>query len=289
MPDSPPRYRSPIDLHCHSLESDGELSPTEVVERAKANGVEILSLTDHDTISGWSEAHEAAQRERISLISGIEFSCEWQGRTIHILGLNFDPTSSVIKDAQNQQLDARVRRAEVIAEKLQKKGLPDVLGDAIKLSKNGVPGRPHFAEALVSLGLVSDQAEAFKKYLGSGKAGDVKSMWPSLEAVLDWIHEAQGNSVIAHPRKYTMSLTKLRELIVDFKHANGQGLEVVVSGQKQGEVGLLSDLCQRFELQGSVGSDFHSPRFPWADLGKIPGLPQSVTPIWSDWSNISFG
>ena len=274
---------SKIDLHCHSYESDGELSPADVVQRASSNGVQILALTDHDTVSGLAEANLKANELGLRLINGIELSCIWRKFTIHILGLNFSMGNGVIAMAQKRQLEARLSRAELIAEKLVKKGLPNVLERACALSRNGVPGRPHFAQALIEQEVVKDFAEAFKKYLGAGKVGDVKDVWPELSQVLNWIKDAQGSAVIAHPRKYNMSLTKLREMIVDFKASGGAGIEVITSGQKQGEIGLLSDLCQRFELLGSVGSDFHTSKYPWAELGRIPALPDSVKPVWDSW------
>ena len=275
--------RSNIDLHCHSLASDGALSPSDVVSRAVENGVTLLSLTDHDTVEGQAEAMKQAQALNIQMVSGIELSCVWGSALVHILGLNFSLNDGVMQDVQEKQSNARLKRAEIIAEKLMKKGMPDLLELAKGLTLSGIPGRPHFSEAMISQGLVSGHKEAFKKYLGAGKAGDVKSSWPSLSEVLNWIQAAKGDAVIAHPRKYKMSQTKLRELIADFKDEGGIGIEVVVSGQKQGEIGLMSDLCNRFELKGSVGSDFHTPDYPWANLGYIPSLPDSVEPIWRAW------
>jgi len=274
---------SSIDLHCHSLESDGALSPSDVVTRAVDNGVTLLALTDHDTIEGQAEAMKQAQALNIDMVSGIELSCVWGNAAIHILGLNFSLNDGVMQAAQEKQLAARLLRAQMIAERLMKKGLPDLFESAKQLTQSGVPGRPHFSEAMIAQGLVASHGEAFKKYLGAGKAGDVKSAWPLLSEVLEWIHAAQGDAVIAHPRKYKMSQTKLRELIADFKEEGGVGIEVVVSGQKQGEIGMMSDLCQRFDLKASVGSDFHTPSFPWANLGRIPPLPKTLKPIWQDW------
>lgn len=275
---------SKIDLHCHSLESDGALAPAAVVDRAFANGVSLLALTDHDTIAGQPAAMARAREVGLNIVSGIELSCQWRGHGIHVLGLNFSLSDGVMQDKQLRQTVIRQARAELIAAVLIKKGLPDFLAAAQALAKSGVPGRPHFAEAMVNCGAVKDHSEAFKKYLGSGKSGDIKTGWPELAEVVGWINAAQGHAVLAHPRKYVMSLTKLRELIAEFKHFGGEGLEVVVSGQKQGEVGLITDLCRRFQLKGSVGSDFHTPAYPWAELGRIPVLPQSVTPIWAGWN-----
>ncbi len=274
---------STYDLHCHSTASDGELAPADLVARAAANGVEVLALTDHDTVAGLAEAQSAAASHGIRLVNGVELSCLWGNYTVHILGLNFDVDEVAILEAERSQLAVRVERAEEIAARLVKKGFPCLLADAKSLTQSGIPGRPHFAEAMLRQGLVASQSEAFKKFLGAGKVGDVKSGWPDLEQVVNWIRDSGGDAVIAHPRKYDMSLTRLRELIGEFKDCGGAGIEVVVSGQKQGEIGMLADLCQRMDVKASVGSDFHTPRFAWAELGRVPVLPDSVVPIWSEW------
>ncbi len=274
---------STTDLHCHSLASDGSLSPAELVERASLNGVRCLALTDHDTIAGQAEAHRVAKKFGVEMISGIELSCTWRSFNIHILGYHFDLESDVIKDAERSQAKSRLDRAEAIAERLAKKGFADLLEPAQTLALNGIAGRPHFAQAMVEKEYVSSISEAFKKYLGAGKVGDVKSFWPELSCVVDWIVRSGGTAVIAHPRKYNMTLSKLRELIADFKAAGGAGIELITSGQKQGETGMLADLCQRLDLCASLGSDFHSPEYRWAELGRIPPLPDSVTPVWECW------
>lgn len=274
---------SNFDLHCHSFISDGSLSPRDVVLRAAEKGVECLSLTDHDTVAGLPEAKATAEEAGIRLVSGIEISCQWSKYGVHILGYNFPFDSAIMRSVQSSQTIVRHERAQEIERRLIKKGLPETLERATALSESGIPGRPHFAQALIDLKVVDSMGDAFKKYLGSGKVGDVKSGWPDLATTLEWIVNSGGSAVIAHPRKYDFSLTKLRELIQDFKDCGGVGMEVVVSGQKPGEVGMLADLCRRYELLGSVGSDFHSPKYAWAELGRVQALPDSVTPIWKDW------
>jgi 3',5'-nucleoside bisphosphate phosphatase len=274
---------STIDLHCHSLASDGSLSPAEVVERAAEQGVKVLALTDHDTVAGQEEAMTRAAELGVTMISGIELSCVWGNFTIHVLAYNFDLKNGRMQEVETKQLQSRVQRAELIAEKLAKKGFSDLLPAAKALSQSGIPGRPHFAQAMIDKGMVADHAEAFKKYLGAGKVGDVRSLWPSMPEIVREIIAAGGTAVVAHPRKYNMTLTKLRALLTDFKLHGGEGIEVITSGQKQGEVGMLSDLCQRMGLKGSQGSDFHTPKYPWAELGRIPSLPANVDPVWQAW------
>ncbi len=274
---------SKIDLHCHSSCSDGSLSPEDLLARASEKGVRCLALTDHDTIAGQQSAIDAAMQYNINMVTGIELSCVWSNYTIHVLGLNFSLENGVMADVEKRQTSARMERAQIIADKLHKKGLPNIYDEACLKSKTGIPGRPHFAEVLLEKELVSSMGEAFKKYLGAGKPGDMKGLWPDLETVTEWIHSAKGTAVIAHPRKYDMTLTKLRNMLGLFQECGGEAIEVVTSGQKQGEIGMLSDVCQRMNLKGSVGSDFHSPSYAWAELGRVPRLPVSVEPVWSEW------
>lgn len=275
---------SMIDLHCHSTASDGTLTPSELVALAHKRGVKHLALTDHDTVAGIPGAIECGLELGVNIIPGVEFSALWNGLNIHILGLNFDSRSDVIKAATARQEESRFSRAMTIADRLNKKGFDGLYDAAIEKSQGHAPGRPHIALAMVDKGYAGSVSEAFKKYLGSGKVGDVKSMWPSVAEVVSWITDAGGSAVIAHPRKYNMTVTKLRRLIEDFVDAGGEGLEVITSGQKQGEIGLLADLCLRHGLKGSLGSDFHSPAQTWVNLGSIPKLPNSVVPIWDNWS-----
>lgn len=274
---------SPIDLHCHSTASDGTLPPSELVTLAHERGVNHLALTDHDTVNGLDEAFLCGETLGVNIIPGIEFSAQWKNQGVHILGLNFNRHSNVIKAATERQELSRFTRAKTISERLAKKGFEGLYESALKFSSGQAPGRPHIASAMVEHNYVANVSGAFKKYLGAGKVGDVRSVWPELEEVVQWIVEAGGVAVIAHPRKYNMTVTKLRSLIEDFKAHGGEGIEVITSGQKQGEIGLLADLCTKYQLKGSLGSDFHSPAQPWVRLGAIPSLPKSVLPVWAEW------
>lgn len=269
-----------IDLHCHSTASDGALSPEELVRRAREKGVTHLALTDHDTISGLGNANKVARSVGVSLIAGTELSCLWRSHTIHIVGLDFDTADTHLNAALERQNDNRWRRARTIAEKLGKLNIEDMLGKATFQAGGDVPGRPHFARVLVDEGAVKDSAQAFKRYLGAGKAGDVKGFWPSLEEVVCWITSAGGIAVLAHPRKYKLTATKLRALTSDFRNAGGKALEVSTSGQSSGDLGFLAELCRREDLLASQGSDFHFPGAPWCELGAIMKMPDGLEPVW---------
>lgn len=269
-----------IDLHCHSRASDGALTPTELLARASDRGVTHLALTDHDTLDGQAEARTAAAASGVELISGIELSCLWKSQTIHVVGLDFDGESPEFLAAVAEQTDNRWRRAAMIADRLERLKVPDLLDRARDHADGDVPGRPHFAKALIEAGVVKDMNQAFKRYLGAGKPGDVKAYWPALETVVKWILDAGGVAVLAHPRKYKLTATKLRALVADFQRAGGQSLEVITSGQSSGDLGFLAELCRREGLWASQGSDFHFPGAPWCELGKIPALPEGLIPVW---------
>lgn len=269
-----------IDLHCHSTASDGALAPAELVARAAGKGVTHLALTDHDTLNGLPEAGKAARDAGIKLVAGIELSCLWKGRTIHVVGLDFDREDPVFIERVERQTDNRRARAAMIAERLHRLGVPDLLERATEKAGGDVPGRPHFAEVLVEAGVVRNAAQAFKRHLGAGKAGDVRAYWPELPEVVRWITEAGGIAVLAHPRKYRLTATKLRELTTEFRKAGGQGIEVSTSGQSSGDLGFLAELCRRNGMWASQGSDFHFPGAAWCELGHIMKMPDGLEPVW---------
>lgn len=248
--------------------------------RASAQGVTHLALTDHDTIAGLSAAKLAASDEGMELINGIELSCVWRSHTIHVVGLDFDERQEAFRAALARQNDNRWQRARLIADKLAKLNVPDLLDRATAFAGGDVPGRPHFASVLVEAEVVPRPAHAFKRYLGTGKPGDVKACWPELAEVVEWIVQAGGIAVLAHPRKYRLTATKLRELVKDFQAVGGQGIEVSVSGQSSGDLGFVAELARRQGLWASQGSDFHFPGAPWCELGRIMKMPDGLEPVW---------
>jgi predicted metal-dependent phosphoesterase TrpH len=182
------------------------------------------------------------------------------------------------------QAQAREDRAEKITEVLQRLGFDVALPQVQALAGLGVVGRPHFAQHLVATGQIPSMTMAFKRVLGSGKPGDIKANWPTLETAVGWITDAGGIAVVAHPMKYNMTLTKLRALLSDFVAAGGQGLEVLTGYQDAQRINALADLAHRFDLYASAGSDFHQPGQPWAELGRVAALPDRCVPVWTLWS-----
>ncbi len=277
------------DLHCHSTASDGILSPAELVSRAKSQGVTLLALTDHDTLDGLAEAQEIGDQLGVTVLPGIEFSCRWGKRQIHIVGLNLDPASTELRRAIVLRERLRRERAERIAERLENRGLKGALAGARALAGDGVIGRPHFARWMVQQGHVEDSARAFKRYLGAGKAGDVTVDWPQLDETVACIRTAGGIPVLAHPLKYGLTRTLLRRLLCDFVQVGGGAVELLCGRQNPVQTRELRQLMdsvaadlQRPTLHCSVGSDFHQPNQPWCELGCVR-LPEDVEPVWNLW------
>jgi hypothetical protein len=271
------------DLHSHSTASDGSLSPSELVERAISQGVDVLALTDHDGTEGVTEAKLAAENTALTLIPGVEISVTWGGSTYHIVGLNIDEHDQGLQQGLNAMRAFRVERAELIAHRLEKAGIVGALEGAQSFASDVLIGRVHFAQFLVEQGYASDINEVFKKFLVRNKPGYVPGEWAKLEDAVSWIVNAGGQAVIAHPARYKVTATKFRRFIDEFKAAGGVGIEVVSGRQHPEEVKHLAQLAEKHELFASCGSDFHSPDNTWVELGRLAMMPQKCQPIWTAW------
>lgn len=271
-----------IDLHCHSNVSDGRFSPAEVVRLAHSNGATVLALTDHDQIDGLAEAHTAAQQLGMRLINGVEISVTWRSRTIHIVGLNFTYPNPALSDKLAEIRSGRLQRLQKIAERLAKKAkIEGVYEGALALAIHpDSVSRTHIARFLHENGFVASKDEAFKKWLGDGKPACVKHEWASLHDAVAMIRAAGGIAVIAHPARYKLSATALRNLIEEFIDAGGQAIEVSSATQSLNERLNLALLAGRYDLYASVGSDFHGQGEFNCIIGKPPELPPLCKPVW---------
>jgi predicted metal-dependent phosphoesterase TrpH len=267
-----------FDLHSHTTLSDGVLKPHELISRAVEKGVDVLAITDHDTIDAYREI--PLIHDRLKLVPGIELSTQWESSGIHVLGLNIDLQSDAIITAASMQSDARLQRARRIDERLEKKGIKGTFEGASKLSAGSYIGRPHFAQHLINIGKSDSMSAAFKKYMGDGKAGDVKQHWAELPQIIQWVRDANGIAVLAHPLKYKLTRTRLKRLLDSFIEAGGQGMEVVSGKQLPNQTKDMAELCEQKNLLASSGSDFHMPGIYWAELGAISPLPWNVIPVW---------
>jgi predicted metal-dependent phosphoesterase TrpH len=252
-------------------------------QRAADAGVKYLSITDHDTCAGYQELPSRANWP-VVVIPGVEFSSYWQDTGIHILGLNLNLQSTALQNAVALQQEARRLRAHEIAARLAKHGIENSLPDVERIAGNNYIGRPHFAQYLIDTGRVRNSNEAFRKYLGTGKPGDVKTTWAPMPQIIDWIRAAGGTAVLAHPAKYGLTWVKLSALLDAFLAAGGHGIEVISGAQQSGLTRRLARLSAEKDMLASCGSDFHAPDCKWNEIGRIPDFPPECTPVWDAWN-----
>lgn len=262
------------ELHCHSQASDGTLSPQALYDRAREAGLEHLVLTDHDTAVGYRALRDAGNlAEDLRLWPGAELSSVWLKRSIHVVGIGMDVDGSHWRSVEARYVHIREARFERLLFVLRRAGL--TLDEAAIRAEAGdaLPGRPHIARYLVASGQVKDSAQAFKRWLGSGKIGDVKQGWPPLEQAVADIAAAGGKAVLAHPHRYKLTWRKLDQLLDDFQDAGGAAVEVCCPAMPPQLRTRLVDACGERGLLIGGGSDFHQPDTPWARLGRFPQWP----------------
>ncbi|MCG8379753.1 MAG: PHP domain-containing protein [Proteobacteria bacterium] len=274
---------SSFDLHTHSNASDGYFSAAELVKKAKEAGIKTLALTDHDTVAGLKQAKQSADKFGVNFINGIELSCQWNNKPIHIVGLNINPTSRIILDSIKLLEEIREERAIRIGEKLAKAGIVDAYKNAKRFAGNGTVTRSHFAQYIIESGHAKDQTDVFKRFLVRNKPGYAKVDWPSLEETINTINGAGGVAIIAHPMRYKVTATKLRKMIADFKLMGGKAIEVVTGNNNPEEIRTTASYAKKYDIAASVGSDFHNEQTPWNQLGKLKPLPKDLRPVWELW------
>lgn len=276
-----------IDLHCHSSASDGLLSPRDLVFRARANGVEVLALTDHDEIAALAEARLVAKAYGIILVNGVEVSVTWGGATVHVVGLGIEPTDPKLHAGLATVRSNRVARARRMAESLDAAGIGGSLDGALAYVANpDIISRTHFARFLVEKGYAPDVHSVFKRYLVSGRPGYVPHQWASLADAVAWIRASGGVAVVAHPGRYKLSGAEMRTLLAEFKALGGVGIEVLTGNHSPQQASEFARLALEFDLLASRGSDFHGPGESRVDLGAMPRLGANLKPIWHDWPDL---
>ena len=269
------------DLHCHSVISDGTLTPEELAQRARAQGVELWALTDHDEIGGQQRASAAAKAHGMMYVSGTEISVTFLGQTVHIVGLGFDVNNTQLIQGLSQTRSGRRERALEMSQSLAHVGIPDAYTGALQFVSNpDLISRTHFARFLVESGMCKDTNEVFRKYLTEGKPGFIAHRWATLKDAVTWIVDAGGVAVIAHPARYRFTPNEEFALFTEFKGHGGQGVEVLTSSHSAQECLVYADRAQEFGLAASRGSDFHSPTESRTELGALPYLSDKLTPVW---------
>ncbi|MBF7073129.1 PHP domain-containing protein [Glaciecola sp. MH2013] len=274
-----------IDLHSHTTSSDGALTPIELVQRAQQMQVDVLAITDHDTVAGIQVARDYAQSENIAIhiVAGVELSTSWHGFDIHIVGLGLDIQDTEFQQRLTQQLQERDSRAKRICEKLTKCGYPGIYDLALSYADGAQISRNHIAKALVERGAVDKAQQAFSKFLGKNKKAHAAPRWISIEEAIKWIHDAGGRAVLAHPSHYDMTTKWLRRLVAEFSNLGGDAMEITHPNMAADTKRLLQEMMTDNKLMASAGSDFHFPsRF--TELGRRLELPETVVPVYHDWT-----
>ena len=272
------------DLHCHSTVSDGQLAPAAVAQLAKAGGVNVWALTDHDVLGGQREAREVAEALGMRYLSGVEISVTWASRTVHIVGLHVDTECTALVEGLARTRDGRAARAEAIGERLGELGIPDAYEGALQFVSNpDLISRTHFARFLVESGRAQNTQDAFSRWLGDGKPGYIAHRWAKLADAVSWIKAAGGEAIIAHPGRYAYTQLEFDTLFGEFIDLGGKAIEVVTGSHTPDQYGEYAAVARRFGFEASRGSDFHAPGPDAIEPGTLPPLPSDLKPVWERW------
>lgn len=260
-----------IDLHVHSTASDGTLTPTELVAAVKEAGLCAFALTDHDTVDGIAEARAAAKAASIELIPGVELSCDYKGKEVHMVGLYLDETNARLCEHLARFRDNRDNRNQKMYQKLNEEGFAISETALREMFPDAVLTRAHVARFLLEHGYIKSIAEAFEKYIGDGCRCHVPREKITPQEGIKLIHHANGKAVLAHPVLYHMSDERLRELISDCVSCGLDGIEALYSTYQPGDEQYIKRLAKEYGLAISGGSDFHGSNKPHIHLGTGTG------------------
>ena len=273
------------DLHSHSRFSDGTLAVPDLVALAHARGVNLLALTDHDELSGLTDAKRCAREHGMQWVSGVEISTESRGTAIHILGLRIDDANPALQAALAVTREQRKTRAQRMSDSLAAVGIPDAMAGALAYAPNReLISRTHFARHLIDSGVCQSFGEVFGRFMKPGKPGYVEQAWLPMTEAINLIHGAGGRAVLAHPGRYEVDpFGGVTALLQNFVDAGGDGVEVICAAHHPSEWAQFGALARRFGLLASIGSDFHSHAESRVKFGDLPRLSPNLKPVWHDW------
>jgi len=255
-----------IDLHSHTTASDGELSPEDLLARARAAGVTTLAVTDHDTVKGLARAQAAADAQGIRLVPGIEVSAEAEGREMHVLGHFVDPTEPGLASYSERLQGERAVRMGRMVERLNQLGFPLTLEEVERIAAGAHLGRPHLALALLARGYVTSTREAFDRFLADGKPAYVGRFRLPAEEAIAMLHRAGGTATVAHPGSSKVSSYTLERLA----KAGLDGLEIFHPDHVPSQREAFLRQAEALGLVPTAGSDYHGPRVtPDRSLGMV--------------------
>lgn len=272
-----------IDLHTHSRRSDGTDSPTELVENAARAGLDVVALTDHDAMTGWGEAQTAADRVGITLVKGLEISCRYRYKGVHLLGYEPDPTDPSLLAELERVLRGRQDRLPKTIAKLQDLDIPITEADVLAVSGDAAAtGRPHVADALVAMGVVANRDEAFERYLMPGRPAYVDRYAAHLEEMIRLLIDAGGRPVIAHPWTRQSRSVLTEEVIADLAELGLVGLEVDHNDHDAGTRTRLREIARELDLVVTGSSDYHGTGKVGYDLGVNTTVPDQAVRLLED-------
>ena len=282
------KYVNNFDLHNHTTASDGLLSSQALIALAAKNGCDAIGLTDHDTTAGLETARKAASSLNLRFIAGVEISVSWaantdaKSTTLHIVGLGIDEQNPILAAGLASIRDGRVARAKLIGDDLARIGMPGMFAAAHALAENkSMIGRTHFARALVAHGVATEVGKVFNRYLTPGRPGFVPHQWAPLADAIAWINAAGGVAVVAHPGRYKLQKVEMSQLLAEFKDLGGRSIEVMTGSHSPPQFKEYAVRAKEFGLLASRGADYHGPGESHYEPGRVPLLPEDLTPVWS--------
>lgn len=283
----PDPHRMNIDLHTHTMASDGTLTAIELIQRAAKNKVSYVAITDHDTMDSLKLARQEAMRVGIGLITGVEISVTFCEQTVHIIGLGIDEDNIELNQGLFSIRQGRNMRAKKINDDLALHGIHDSLAGALLYVSNpALVSRTHFARYFIAKKYCHTIPEVFQKYLTKGKPGYVSHNWATLSQAIHWINTAGGIAVIAHPGRYRLNATERWALLSEFKDLGGKAIEVITGSHTIAQYTEYAKLAVSFDFAASRGSDFHSPQESRIDIGQLPEIPSICEPVWSKYPQL---
>ncbi|MCD8255069.1 MAG: PHP domain-containing protein [Oscillospiraceae bacterium] len=260
-----------IDLHVHTTASDGTLTPAAVTARARGLGLAAIAITDHDTVEGVAEAVRAGKELDVEVVPGIELSCYYRGREVHVLGYFINIASASLAETIRAVTENRKARNHIIAERMAADGLPVSIDELKRRFPHTVIGRPHFAEVLVEHGLADSVSDVFARYLNRGRPYFEPQKRMNMDEATAAINAAGGLAVLAHPYQYRYSEAEMRRLFADFKSCGGTGIECFYSGYDAEKSAFLTSAAAELGMCVTGGSDFHGSVKPDIELGSGRG------------------
>ncbi|HUU57640.1 MAG TPA: PHP domain-containing protein [bacterium] len=256
-----------VDLHVHTSYSDGSFTPAEVVRRAVNLGLSALAITDHDGVDGNAEAFAEGAQNGLEVIPGVEMSCNFTPKNVHVIGLFIDPAEERLVATLEEVREYRRLRNPKVLEKLAELGMPIALEEVAAKAKGRTLGRPHIAEVMVEKGYVADFQEAFEKYLAHNKPAYVHRRRLTAEEGIDLIHGAGGLAFLSHPGIYALPARITENMIYKLIRAGLDGVEVYYSDHLPTDTAFLKRIVDEYDLLAAGGTDFHGDAKPGIEVG----------------------